>query len=445
MPGPPSVSVSIATLTALLQTRLGDQTFWVQPELDLYIRQAIREFQVLTNYWRTPVQLVTAPNAAFYDLAATGVIPYNAVDLDILNQVGYHLLEFDGTQSSPINTQQFVIDALTTAFSLRRQEILGETRLVVQEYAGNAPGPPPGTGRLTLSSGVLQVHRVEWFDVPSGLWNLVSRSDELGAYGWAPGWPQAQIPNTPGAYSSSLTPPFQLQFIPPPQNTGYASILITACNLYSYTGLPQLVGLPDDSVYALPWGILASMLNQDAQSRDYKRAMYAQMRFRRALEILKTWPCVLNTYPAGLQYLPSTLYALDHWAGGWRNQTPASPNVVAIGGRNLVACSPVPDQIYDIELDCVVNSPASTVSRNTNFDMAGDIVDAILGNGYHLAAFKLQGQEWEATTDLYKEFLGVAQAYADRERAQSINWKDLLGVTVEENAEKPYEAEKVEV
>ena len=77
------------------------------------------------------------------------------MDLDILNQVGYHLLEFDGTQSSPINTQQFVIDALTTAFSLRRQEILGETRLVVQEYAGNAPGPPPGTGRLTLSSGCL--------------------------------------------------------------------------------------------------------------------------------------------------------------------------------------------------------------------------------------------------------------------------------------------------
>jgi hypothetical protein len=104
----------------------------------------------------------------------------------------------------------------------------------------------------------------------------------------------------------------------------------------------------------------------------------------------------------------------------------------------------VPDQIYNVALDCIVNSPASVSDRTATFDLAGDIVDAILANGYHLASFKLQGNEFEGTMELYKEFLTVAQSYADRERAQSINWKSLLGVTAEENAERPYETEEVE-
>ena len=470
MPGPPPINVSINSLVSLLQTRLGDSgTFWNAAELALYVRQAIREFQVLTNYWRARVDLTTTALSAFYDLHATGAIPYTVEDTDILNQVGYHLLEYDGSQTAPINTLQFSINALSAALDQRREEILGESRLVVTEYAGNAPGPPPPSGTIQLSSGVIQIHRVEWLDLSGStaltwaqlveqwqnlnipwdqlvsgvVWSLVSRTDEIGGYGWSYGW--AQTPGAvPTGYSVAAARPFVVQFIPGPTNTGYASILITACNPYTYTpGTPQLLGIPDDAAFALPWGIMASMLSQDAQSRDYRRATYAQQRFRQALEVLKTWPCVMNTYPGGIQYPPSTLFALDHWQAGWRNQAPALPAVVAVAGRNLVACSPVPDQQYLIAMDCVVNSPASGVA-SANFSMAGDIVTAILDNAYHLAAFKLQGEEWEATMPLYQEFLTCAKENADRERAQSINWEALLGVTAEETAEVPYEAEKVE-
>src|ERR1700728_2193613 len=447
MPGPPAVTVSISSLTTLLAQRLGanlaGQDFWVTAELDLYVRQAIREFQVLTDYWRNKITLPAAANTPFYDLHALGAIPYTVNDTDILAQVGYHLLEYDGTQPNFINTLQFTQGAATAAFDQRREEMLGETRLVVTQYAGNAPGPTPPASRIVLSSGVIQIHRAEWFDAISSAWNLLNRTDELGAYGWSYQW--AGTPATdPQAYSVAVTRPFQVQLIPPPSNPGQVGLLITACNPYTFTGTPQLINIPDDSAYALPWGILASMLNQDAQSRDYPRAMYAQKRFRDALTVLKSWPCVMNAYPAGIQYLPSTLFALDHWQAGWRNVTPGQPNVVAVAGRTLVVLSPAPSAASNIPLDCVVNSPASVASRTATFDLAGDIVTAILDNGQHLACLKLQGEEFEATVPLYNEFLTVAEEYADRERSQSINWNALRGVVEEEKAEVPYESEPVE-
>jgi hypothetical protein len=462
------LGISISTLASGLAKRLGLklalQDFYTLPELDLYVRQSIREFQVLTNYWRGSVQLNTSPGSPFYDLHALGIIPFTVYDTDILNQVGYHLLEFSGTQVLPINTKQFTMGALSNAFDQRREEILGETRLVVVQNL-----PSSVLGRLQLDPTVLQVHRVEWLNTsplptwnqitqswssvsqtwnqlgPTHSWSLVSRTDEIGGYGWLYGWSQ-QTATVPYGYSSADTPPFQLQFIPEPTVAGSVSLLITQSIPYDYgcAHVPQLIQIPDDAAYALPWGILASMLSQDAQSRDNGRAGYAQKRFRDALEVLKTWPCLMNAYLNGLQILPSTLFELDHWMAGWRNLTSAQPTAIAIGGRNLLACAPVPNTNYTIPLDCVVNSPGSVSDRYETFDMAGDMVTAILDNAYHTACFKLQGKEFADTMELRREFLLVAKAYADRERAQSINWRDLLGTTGHENADKPYESEEVE-
>lgn len=449
MPGPPAVTVSIASLNTQLAQRLGanpaGQDFWGIAELDLYIRQSIREFNVLSDFWRQRVTLSTSPNTPFYDLhtISGSPIPYTVNDTDILAQVAYHLIEYDGTQANFINTLQFAIGSLTAAFDQRREEILGEARLVVTEYPGSALAPPDPSGRVVLSTGLLQIHRVDWFDNASSTWNVLERTDELGASGWSYRWPLTPG-NIPVGYSVALTPPPSIQIIPPPVNTGTLDMLITAANPYLFSGSPQLINIPDDAAYALPWGILASMLNQDAQSRDYRRAMYCQKRFRDALTILKTWPCVMNSYPGGVQYLPSALFHLDNWQNGWRNLTHAQPTVVALGGRNLVALSPVPDAVYNIALDLVGNSPASVSNRASTFTLPADVITAILDNGQHLASLKMQGAEFEATVPLYNEFLEIAKQYADRERAQSINWEALKGVVTEEQADVPYEEQPVE-
>ena len=437
----PTLSISIASLEQLLAQRLGMSSgpdFWNLAELGIYIRQAIREFQVLTGFWRQTVQLTTTAGQPYYDLHANGAIPFTVLDADILAQVGYHLLEYAGA-GAYIHTGQFTIAAVAAAFDQRREEMLGEARMVLTDLPG-VSGPPPPQGRALLDNAVIQVHRAEWQDTLTGVWNEVHRTDEMSASGWSYQW--GQNPSLPTAYSMAVTRPFVIQLIPSPVNEGSLEILATVSRPY-VMGAAQTIGIPDDSVFALPWGILASVLSQDAQSRDFRRAQYAASRFRAALEVLKTWPCVMQAYPGGFSQQPVTLHALDHWNDGWRNATPALPTVVANAGRNLVACSPVPDASYNIALDCVANSPASGVDI-AEFDCPGDIVTAILCNANHLAALKMGGFEFDSTMEMYREFVTVAEAYTSRQRAEAVDFDALRNIATVEALSEPYEEAKTE-
>jgi hypothetical protein len=437
----PTLSISIASLEQLLAQRLGMSSgldFWNLDELGIYIRQAIREFQVLTGFWRQTVQLTTTAGQPYYDLHANGAIPFTVLDTDILAQVGYHLLEYAGA-GAYIHTSQFTIAAVAAAFDQRREEILGEARMVVSDLPG-VSGPPPPQGRALLPNSVIQVHRAEWQDAFTGIWGEVHRTDEMNASGWAYQW--GQNPSLPTAYSMAATRPFVIQLIPAPVNEGSLEILATVSNPY-VIGAAQTIGIPDDSAFALTWGILASVLAQDAQSRDFRRASYAASRFRAALNVLKTFPCVMQAYPGGFSQQPVTLHSLDHWRDGWRNATPALPTVVANAGRNLLACSPVPDAAYNIALDCVANSPASGAD-SALMDIPGDIVTAILNGAQHLSAFKMGGAEWEGTFPAYQDFLSVAEAYTSRQRAEAVDFDALRNIATVEALNEPYEEAKAE-
>jgi hypothetical protein len=239
----------------------------------------------------------------------------------------------------------------------------------------------------------------------------------------------------------AVTRPFVIQLIPSPVNEGSLEILATVSNPY-VIGAAQTIGIPDDSAFALTWGILASVLAQDAQSRDFRRASYAASRFRAALNVLKTFPCVMQAYPGGFSQQPVTLHALDHWRDGWRN-TSGLPTVVANAGRNLLACSPVPDAAYNIALDCVGNSLASGADAAL-IDIPGDIVTAILNGAVHLASFKMGGAEWEGTFPAYQDFLSVAEAYTSRQRAEAVDFDALRNIATVEALNEPYEEAKAE-
>ena len=425
--------MTISDLTSLLAGRLGINLFgidyWATAELEYHVRNAIREFQVLTDYWRSRLRLQVTANDVFYDLHAS-LIPRTVRDTDILAQVGYHLLEYAG--SGPyVSTSQFDIGMVQAALGQQSDRMLGETRLTITSQT--LPGPSPTISRMTLNPSVIQIHRAEWQDTQSGQWSLLDRTDDISAFGFSFGWPQHST--IPLAYAVSATPPFQVDLIPPPSAVGILSLLVTTSQ--GYTGAPATLKLCDDSTFALPWAVMASVLRQDSQSRDFQRADYARQRFEAALGVLKTFPCVLQSWPEGIQQPTSTLFDLDHWQSGWRNRRGA-PEQVVLGGRNLVAVSPTPDARYDVPLDCIGNSPASG-SSGASFSCADDIVTALVDNAYHAATFKLAGPEFLGTIGSYQAFLAVAQSYASRERAEAINWKQLQGVTELENKQVPYE------
>jgi hypothetical protein len=445
MPAPPTLSISLNSLATLLAQRLGIVSatdFWSIPELVTYLRQAIREFQVLTGFWRSSAQLQAAASTTWYDLsAATPTCAYTVLDTDILAQVGYQLLEYSGTQAAFINTQQFSIAQASAALDQRREEILGDTRMVVTDYQ-----PPPFAsapqGRIALANSIIQIHRVDWQDQPSSQWGVIERTDEIQAYGFSYAWPLYST----GAlgYSTGVTPPFNLQFIPAPQNGGQLDILATICDPYAFVaGSPVKLGIPDDSTWALAWGVLASMLTQDAQSRDYMRADYALQRFRSALAILKVWPCVLQAKINNLPVQPSPMNAVDNWMPNWRNMAPTTPQAIGVAGRNLLALAPMAPGPQNIALDLIGNSPAS-LGQYVTLQIPGDIVTALLDNAQHLACFKEGGEEFAATMPLYRNFVNVAEKYVMRQMAEAIDFEALRATTMIENADAPYEVQPEE-
>ena len=443
MPLPSATPTSINELVTLLAQRLGiilPGDYWTAAELTYLIRNAIREFQCLTGYWRSRLSFTTAANVPFYDLHRLGVIPLTVTDNDILAQVGYALLEY--ADVSPfINTGQFSIGNVAAALGEQIDHILGETHLVLTDSEFPV-GPPPPAGRFTLATSVLQIHRMDWMDAISKLWTLLNRTDDIQAYGFRNAW--TQNPGLPEGYMESATPPLQVDLIPPPINEGAPSMLVTVSQCYTGLGVsPTIMNLPDDVTWALVWATLASVLRQDAQSRDYQRAEYCERRLNGALQLFRSLPCVLQAWPLGLQCEPSTLFGLDHWQHGWRNQTPGAPQVVAVGGRNILAVSPVSDKPYTIAIDAIGNSPG-TGSASTNFSVTADIVTALLNNAQHTACFKLAGTEFLGTMGLYQQFLSVAQSYSLRRLAEVIDWEALKGVTMLENLERPYEVQHEE-
>ena len=65
----PYTTTTLATAVAEMGRRLYDPTHihWLEPELKLYIQQAIRTFNALTNHFRDGVSLSTTKQQAFYD------------------------------------------------------------------------------------------------------------------------------------------------------------------------------------------------------------------------------------------------------------------------------------------------------------------------------------------------------------------------------------------
>lgn len=434
---PSVIPVSVSELTGLLVERLGlvssPTDFWITAELDNHIRNAVREFQVLTGYWRARGTLTTSTGVPFYDLH-TALVPRSTLDTDVLAQAGYHLLEYSGA-GAYVHTGQFSVANIAAAFGEWIDRVLGETRMVLYDYEGTSGIP---SGRFTLDPSIVQVHRVEWKDTASGLWTLLDRTDDIGAYGWASGWSGAA--GLPRAFSQSTTPPLTIDLVPAPVAAGSFSALVTYSQGYAYVAsVPAALLTPDDALWALVWGTLAGVLRQDAQSRDSARADYAARRAEAALAVLKSWPCALQAFPSGAQQPLSSLFNLDHWSAGWRNALHGAPQTVTVAGRNLLSVAPVPDGAYAISLDLVGNSPASVSNRSTAFACANDIVSALLDHAQHEACFKMGGDEFMGTMPLYRSFLDVARAYASRERANDIDWEQLKGVTALESAQAPYE------
>lgn len=420
----------LTALDAQLASRLNDtgSVFFSSAERVRYLIESLRTWGACSTYWRERGVFNTAPGVPFYDITSasasmSALLGMTLTDLDLVTDIQYALMETVGVPWA--GTEQFTLDDFTKAIQRRRDQFLAETGAVLTRSV--IPAAPPPDGRVALSDAIIDVRRAAWVGA-DGIVAPLYRSDELQAdYGMS-GW--SINPATPSLYSTIVSPPLTVQLMPVPLDVGQLDLLTVNAGATLDPTIPVLLGIPDDFAWVVKWGAIADLLGRDGIARDPDRAAYGEARWRQGVELARINPTAILAEIQGVDNLMDDLWNVDGAFSGWQT-TPGEPTVVATAGRNMVALAQVPDRIYSVTLDVVRNAPVAAA-----FVQVGrEILDVILDYAAHLAAFKMQGQEWKATARGMDNMLRQAALYNDKLRASAL-FKEILWPTAHRYQEK---------
>src|ERR1700722_7909292 len=143
-----------------------DTAFWQNAELGVRIQQALRQFNVLTQTWKTEFVFNNTGPAVWNSLATLAGSPrlrtitdtYCYVDME------YHLLE-PGTGGVWSGTNQFTISDLSQALQRRRDEMLVIS--ACNDVLSTGIPSTPGVSRVLMPDSTLDVPRLRFIPVGS--------------------------------------------------------------------------------------------------------------------------------------------------------------------------------------------------------------------------------------------------------------------------------------
>jgi len=393
-----------------LSARLHDSanTFFTDtgtyPEIELYLKESLRCWQVLTAYWRAEDSFDTVASTIFYDLEVqlSSTRDFTIYDRELISDMQYHLLE-PATPTAWSGTEQFTLTDLTSALQRRRDQFLAETgcHLTRATQAGAA-------GTITLP----EVRRVAWVTAAS-VYTPLTKSDEWELQTYDVDWETA---DTPYAYSIAASAPVTLELAPPPSVAGTIEVLSVRSGATLDPTTPVLMGIPDDYCWVVKWGAMADLLSKDGPAYDPERASFCAKRYEQGVEYARNAICMIQAQIDSSPVPVTPLTDQDNYNHAWQNDTEAEPTSMFSAGLNLVAFHAPPDAAYTITCDVVQNAPIP-VNDAANLQLGPEELNAILGYAEHLAMFKIGGEEFQATQPLYDNFMKLAQNYSQRRGA----------------------------
>ena len=172
--------VTLSNAVAALAGRLADPTnvFWSQPELTLYIQEALSTWNALTEQWNADFVWTPDSSQVWYNVDQLPNSPRvrTLTDVDLYTSMEYMLLEppSGGTWTG---TSQFSISDLSGALQRRRDEMIQESGCNLSQLP--AINTTPNTRRIFFPDSTLEPRRARWVPV-SGSPQTLSRGDNLG-------------------------------------------------------------------------------------------------------------------------------------------------------------------------------------------------------------------------------------------------------------------------
>ncbi len=431
----PYTAPTLLQARVALSERLNDQAQvrWVAAELDDYIRESIRTWNAWTLQWRDQGTFSTVASQAFYDLPTE--LPtlrgQTLTSENLVTDIQHALVENPVGLNGGVwaGTDQFDLDQITNAIQRRRDQFLRETGSVLTRTT--PASTPPASGRIDLDEAVLNVRRAAWTNTATGILYPLLRTDEWAANNYNPPWPQSTQP--PTAYSVSVTPPITLQLIPPASGAGTLDLVSVDTGVSIPTNPSALLGIPNDYVWVLKYGVLADLLSGDGLALDPQRAVYCQARWDQGIAHASESAVVLagritDDAAAEVPVRVTSLSDADRYDPTWQ-RTPGTAKRVLLAGHTLVALLPPPDStIRTVTLDLVRNAPVPSAPGDV-LQISQDIYDTILDLAQHTALFKEGPGQVELAMALLTRVAKAAEIDLKLQQASTPDRSQLIGQT----------------
>ena len=453
-----------------LQGRLKSTTFWTTTELWLYIVEALRHWNGLTEQWNAPFNLNNA-NGQWINTGTAANSPRlrSVTDQYLYGQMCSMLLEPQLSSGAWAGTNQFTLQNLQYSLQKRTQEVIQATSCNIAQLSPINATPGVRAG-YTLPDTVLEPRRMRFLALmlsttgtassgastvtvgsPQGIAKglvMTGTGFQAGTFvtgisgtavsislptsGAVSGTVQLYLPLTltredvlafqsfepeyletvsfPQSWAIASEPPLGFDVDLAPTTPGTFDVLALMAGPTFAPPTPSLLGVPDDFSWLPMYGALADVLGMESEATDRERAAYCLQRYMMGLEIMKNSNWLLQTFINGRVADAVSLAETDSFAVGWQNSQSNFPAVVQ-AGMDFVA--PTPNNGTLVSLVLVGNAPLLD-STDTYVQCSRDDFEAILNYSQHLAMFKCAGSEFQSTMPLLNDFYRAAIAVNKR-------------------------------
>jgi hypothetical protein len=457
----PYTWIDLPTALSNIQDRLNDEgVFWSEAELQVYLQEALSILNALTECWKEDF-VFPAQGSTWNNLGTMAGSPRlrSVTFADILTEMEYMLLEPAVGTGPWTGTNQFSVEKLQTAVTLRQEEVIQASGC---NTVNLAPVPSiPLSRTVTLGDTELEIRRIRFLqlagtangtcasgaqtiavDSTTGLYSgLVVQGAGIASgtvlTGVGAGSVTISLPTTAGLSTTPLTflqpyymkrsdiqafhyfnsdflqeagtpsqwsvasePPLSFDPDVAPAQPGQYDILVLENSI-----LGGILAVPNDWAWVPMYGALADLLSEEPESTDRQRAAYCRKRYEDGVKMMLTSNWFTQATINGAVADTPSLETKDRWQIGWQEDTGAVPCVVTDG---IDAFNASPCTALSVGMTVIANAPFLD-STDTYVQVSRDDWDAVLDYVQHVASFKMGGAEFALTVPLLDEFMAYCQ------------------------------------
>lgn len=389
---------------AALSGRLYGSAFWTPAELQVWLNEALRTWNALTEQWNQ--DFVFASGASWNNLGTLAGSPRlrTVTDTQIYTAMQYHLLEPPTGAGTWTGTNQFNLAGLQFALQKRRDEMIQATSCNLTNFS---VASTPGSQRFLLPDTTLEPQRMRFIPVPAFGPPITMTREDTQAFQWFdPEYLQSD--ELPQSWAVSAEPPLSFDVDHAPNLPGSFDVIALKSGPVFAPPAATLLGVPDDWSWLAKWGALADLLGRESEATDVERAAYCLKRFTDGLQIMRGSNWLLQANLNGVVCDTPSLFEQDASYGNtaeWQGNPDIFP-VLVNAGMDFVYAAPSPQSV---NVKLVGNQPIPTTGADF-IQVSRDVFDVVLSYAQRLASFKMGGAEFSATKGLEDDFYRAALA-----------------------------------